>query len=103
MNVIFTLIVGHYVGDFALQSDYIARAKSPGQANWIHPMIAHCVIQAGTVYYATGSTTLASFEFSSHFVIDLFKCQGHLSYTTDQLLHLFCRVAWAALFIKGIC
>lgn len=99
MNTFIWLIVGHYLGDFVLQNDYVAKNKAPGNANWIHCMIAHCAIQAGTVYFFTASPILGGLEFAIHFVVDVLKCGGHLSFNMDQAIHITCRIVWALIAV----
>lgn len=41
---------------------------------------------------------LAVCEFVAHFAIDTTKCGGFISFRTDQLLHVVCKVAIAAVW-----
>lgn len=91
MNTLLYLIAGHYLGDYGLQNDYIAKEKG----NSLHVMIAHCSIQAGTVLLATGNGDLALIEFAIHWVVDTLKCRNLISLNVDQAIHITCRIAYA--------
>lgn len=93
------LLVGHAVADYPLQGDFLSRAKSyknpiPGIDWWI-ALTMHCLIHAGAVWFITNSVTLAACEFFAHFAIDTAKCGGYISFRTDQLLHIACKIAIA--------
>lgn len=104
-HVVFVLIFFHYVGDFALQTKYIADGKNrchplPG-ASWFHPLFAHSVIHGGFVYFVTGGClTLALLEIACHFVIDDSKCNGRFGEHVDQALHIACKLLWAVLLFQ---
>lgn len=91
MNTLLYLVFGHYIGDYALQGEYIAREK----ANSLHVLVAHCAIQAGTVLLATNEPGLALIEFGIHAIVDTAKCRGIISFNLDQAIHLLCRVFYA--------
>ncbi|MEN8720490.1 MAG: DUF3307 domain-containing protein [Oceanococcaceae bacterium] len=107
-EVAFWLLVGHAVGDFALQSDWMAIYKSrhnkdvkvlsnaPGLI-WIHVLGSHCSVHAGAVALATGSIVLGILEFIAHFAIDFCKSEGWFGFHTDQFLHLGCKALWLVL------
>ncbi len=100
MNSIILLILAHYVSDFGLQNDFIAKFKVPRSAPfWYHVMTAHCAIQAIGVYLITHSMPLTAADFASHFVIDYCKCRGWLSFNQDQALHIACRITWGFLLL----
>ena len=114
----------HYLGDYPLQGDFIAKAKNstapiPG-VPWWQAMMAHSVIQGGLVYfgvcviYLTSSfiwlgrigsvelqyaLVLGGIAFCAeaviHFVTDHAKCHNKISYNVDQLIHLVCKIGIA--------
>ncbi|MDW9481860.1 DUF3307 domain-containing protein [Sinorhizobium meliloti] len=101
-NVLFLLAFGHYMGDFGLQSAYIASGKNRKHpipcTSWFHPLLAHSFIHGGFVYFATGgSLTLALLEVVCHFAIDDAKCNEWFGEHVDQVLHIACKFLWAAL------
>lgn len=95
------LIVGHYVADFALQSDFLAQAKNRtteiGKMFWPHGLIAHAAIHGGFVFLFTGMLPLAIAEFICHAKIDDDKCKGLIDLKTDQYRHIACKALWAVL------
>lgn len=99
----FKLLIGHCVADYPLQGDFLARGKNyntafPGM-HWTIILSIHALIQAGSVWLLTGSPMLGALEFMFHWVIDYFKCDNKISFNTDQLIHVGCKVAWAFLAI----
>lgn len=101
-----TLVFGHALADYPLQSEFLAKAKSrrapiPG-VPWMQALAAHSVIHGGAVGLATGSVALGCAEAVAHALIDDAKCCGRLGYNADQAAHIACKVAWcAALAIFG--
>ena len=99
------LIIGHVFGDYALQNDFLAKAKNHRQAfegiPWQIPMAAHCIIHAALVWYITQSKICAVAEFIAHFVLDFSKCAGIISFVQDQLMHLTIKLV-LVLFLIGL-
>lgn len=94
---LFVLCFGHFLADFSLQNDYMARTKNhtliESDATWLPVMIAHCMIHAGVVFVITGRFWMAYVMLLTHFLIDVSKCAGYLGYgargfMVDQGLHL---------------
>lgn len=112
MDTLFWLLVGHAVGDFAMQSDWMvmhksrhvlvpsARSKQP-ELIWLHVLTAHSLIHGGIVALATGSVVLGLLETAAHWLIDFAKCEEWFGFHTDQGLHLSCKLIWFMLFIQG--
>lgn len=99
LHIFALLLIGHYVADYPLQGDFLARAKNrlhpvPG-VPWRQALGAHAAIHAGSVYIVTGSLLLALAELVAHAFIDDLKCAGKVSFTADQQLHVFCKLVWA--------
>ena len=87
------LICFHYLFDFAIQGDFVAKFKAryiDGNHNpiWFHVLTAHSAAHTLPVLFLTGSVGLGLFMFASHFLIDYAKCAKELSFNQDQLLHL---------------
>lgn len=105
-ELFFALMVGHVLADFALQNDFIAAAKNHktklGELYWKWVLPAHGLIHAGFVYGITGSIVLATFELICHTIIDYLKCDGKISFNTDQLLHVLCKLLWITLIIFNV-
>lgn len=113
LEVLFWLLVAHAVGDFALQSDWMARHKSRHTREtsvlsdrpewiWVHVLSAHAMIHGGAVALATGSIVLGLLEFVAHWIIDFCKGEKIFGFHTDQALHLSCKLAWWLLLLAGV-
>lgn len=101
MLMLFQMLVLHALCDFPLQGDYLAKAKNPCAplpgTPWPIALAAHALIHGGAVMLVTGSLTLGIAETTAHAAIDIAKCRGAISYTTDQALHVACKIAWACI------
>jgi Protein of unknown function (DUF3307) len=93
LKMFITLIGMHYLGDFALQSDYMASNKGKN----LHVLVGHCMIHAMLTFYAS-VWQFALLEFISHFTIDSLKCKGKISFNTDQFLHLGFKVLYIVMY-----
>lgn len=112
MIVLFAMVLSHFVCDFALQSDWIAKNKNrhaspagydpklhgPQQTIWPWVLTSHAATHAAGIWVATGSPVAAFAELIAHWVIDFGKCDRRYGIHTDQILHLVTKVAiYAAL------
>ncbi len=108
-RLLFRLIMGHAVADFALQSPAMARGKNfrrrvdpdlipPGQtydpAVWVMYLTAHALIHGAAVFVVTGLTGVAAAEIVAHWLIDLGKCDNIYGIRFDQLLHITMKLMW---------
>jgi len=95
------MIVGHALADYPLQGDFLSKAKNHTAPihgiPFYHALGAHSAIHAGFVGVITGSIWLALAEFFIHTATDYAKCDGRISYNTDQAIHIGCKVFWAAI------
>lgn len=103
LEIFLLMVFGHTLGDYAFQSEFMARGKNrtapiPG-IPWIHPMAAHCVIHGGLVGVITGSIWLGLAETIIHALTDDAKCRGKISYHMDQAIHIGCKLLWALLLL----
>ena len=103
LEILALLMAAHALADYPLQGDFLSKAKNhtapiPG-VPWYQALAGHAAIHGGFVGIITGTLWLGLAEFVAHCVIDRAKCAGHISYNTDQSLHVACKVVWvAALF-----
>jgi hypothetical protein len=98
--ILFFLIVGHALGDFPLQGQYLSEAKNPTStlgANgvWRWALFFHSMIHGGIVAFFTHSLILGLLEAISHAIIDYSKCHKRLTFNQDQCLHVLLKVIWA--------
>lgn len=98
MTVLFWLVVGHFIADYPLQTDFVAKFKSRSASlaavPWYYVMTGHAATHAAAVALATGNIWLGLAEFVAHWLIDAAKCEGWTSIHTDQALHIVCKSAW---------
>lgn len=92
------LLFGHFLADYPLQGDFLAKAKNRKNpiagVPWYHGLIAHSAIHGGCVGVITGSVWIGVAEAVVHALIDDAKCSNRISYNVDQLLHVLFKVAW---------
>jgi hypothetical protein len=99
------LVIGHALGDYPLQGDFLARAKNhkapiPG-VPWYQALTAHALIQAGIVWVITGSAICALLEFMAHWCIDRMKCEGAIDFDVDQFLHVLCKAVYVGILVAA--
>ncbi len=97
-NLLVYLILAHLLADYALQGDFMAKAKNryapiPGVPA-MTVLLSHAFIHAAFVHLITGSIYCAAFEAGAHAAIDDWKCQGGITFNADQLLHVLCKVGY---------
>jgi hypothetical protein len=98
------LLMAHFVCDFGLQSDRMAREKCSGcdkTLPWGWWMAGHVSTHGLAVALITGVPWLGLAEAAIHALIDHRKCAGQISLTTDQLLHLLCKALWVVVLAAG--
>jgi hypothetical protein len=104
-DLLLVLVLGHFVGDFAFQSDRMATEKCPGHGKvlgWGWWLTAHAAIHGFLVAMITGLPLLGLAEWLFHACIDLGKCRGYFGLGIDQGLHLFCKVLWTVLAFRWL-
>lgn len=99
LDLFFLLLGGHFLMDYPLQGDFLARAKShrrpvPG-VPWYQALGAHAVLQGAAVYVVTASWTLAFMEVVLHAAIDYARDEELLTFNQDQTLHWLCKALYA--------
>jgi hypothetical protein len=99
------LMIGHFLADYPLQPDFLARAKNhkapmPG-VPWWQALVAHSAIHAGIVWAITGRGSFALAEFFLHAVIDYGKCERLYGFNADQVTHAFCKLLYARVIFFG--
>jgi hypothetical protein len=84
INRILLLVMCHMIGDYVLQSDFIAKTKGE---NWYH-LFVHCVLYCVPFAVIFGINELLAYIFVQHFIIDSLKARHKIiNYITDQILH----------------
>ena len=99
------LAMGHFLGDFGLQSDRMAVEKCPGRdptLPWQWWLTAHAAIHGFLVAVLTGMPLLGLAEWLAHALIDHLKCRGWFGLGPDQGLHLLCKLVWVLLACRWL-
>lgn len=85
MEILFKLLMCHFVGDYVLQNDFIANTKG---TNWWH-LIVHSFLYSLPFYVVFGFCWKIGVILVSHIIIDALKARWKkISYSEDQVLHL---------------
>lgn len=96
------LLAAHWVADYPLQGDFLAKAKQQGPMRAYH-LIAHAGIHGGAVALVTGSLVFGLVEWMLHTMIDEFKVRGVTSFQQDQAFHIVCKLAYfASIVVFGV-
>lgn len=83
-ETIFKLIICHLLGDFFLQTQYVAETKGK---NWYH-LFVHCILYSVPFYFCFGWCWQLALIAILHFPIDALKARYQkINIITDQTLH----------------
>ncbi len=104
MDLLFLLLFGHALGDFALQHPSFSEQKDhkKNSENWYIFLGAHSVIHGGLVGFFTGSFMLALLETACHGIIDYLFNEKRFDVKVDQILHVACKGVWLIMIAKGL-
>lgn len=81
---VLNLILCHLIGDYVLQSDFIANTKG----KIIYHFFVHCALYCVPFVVLYGYDIKTIYLFVTHFIIDVSKAKYSLiSYFQDQMLH----------------
>lgn len=88
-----TLLCCHFLLDFAIQGDFVAKFKARNVDNnhnsmWKWVLTAHAASHTLPVIILTQSLLFGGIMFLSHFIIDFLKCEQKLNFNQDQTLHI---------------
>ena len=87
MKMFILFVMCHMLGDYVLQTDFIAKTK--GQ-NWYH-LFVHCVLYCVPFAIVFGIDYPLCFIFIVHIITDVLKARyNKISYAIDQIIHLCC-------------
>lgn len=82
---LYLVLICHAIGDYVLQSSFLADTKG---SNWWH-LIIHCILYSVPFYICYGINVELGILIVTHFIIDALKARyREISYATDQILHL---------------
>lgn len=98
-------IAAHFLLDYALQGDWMSKAKNPtldlvpGEKIWPMALFGHALIHATAVQIISGSWFLFLLELIIHWATDYAKCKGRFGYNTDQYIHIACKLTYAVVLL----
>lgn len=104
LEKIFWLVALHFVADFHLQSDFIAKNKRPGSSPiWHWVLTAHSLLHGVMVAFVL-NPLFGLFEALTHGLIDYSKESGRLGtgnkgFIMDQSLHLGLKAIWLGIWV----
>lgn len=82
--IIFTLVACHMIGDYVLQTDFIAKSKGEN----LYHLFVHCILYCVPFALAFGFDCRIGLIFITHFIIDICKAKyNKINYTQDQIFH----------------
>lgn len=98
--VIYKLIACHMLGDYVLQTDFLAKTK--GDNLW--HLLAHCVTYSVPFAIAFGIDWRISWIIITHFQIDMLKARWNaIGYAYDQIAHIAILLILYAGLAGGTC
>jgi hypothetical protein len=116
--MLFFLIAGHALMDYALQTEPMAVCKCRRSDHplkvavpWFYWLTAHALLHGAAVAVITqaigaydwySAVWVGVFETVAHWVIDLGKCERLYNIHVDQGLHVLCKIAWWGLLARGV-
>jgi hypothetical protein len=78
------LVACHLIGDYVLQSDYIATNKGK---NW-YELFVHCFLYCIPFYFVFGFCWQLYVVFIAHLIVDPLKARWNkITYAQDQIIH----------------
>jgi len=84
VQTVYLLVICHLIGDYVLQSDFLASTKG---ANWYH-LFVHSLLYTVPFFLYFGADWRLLYIACTHFLIDAFKARWHwIGYPEDQMLH----------------
>lgn len=91
LHTLLTLVFCHLVGDYVLQSNFLATTKGE---NWYH-LFVHCALYCLPFFVVFGLTWQLAYIFAIHLIADPLKARyNKISYPVDQLAHYFAMLVY---------
>lgn len=83
IKILFKIIVAHMVGDYVLQSDYIAKAKETD----IYLLVVHSFLYTLSFYLLFGFSWHLLVILIPHMIVDFLKTKKITNLWQDQVIH----------------
>lgn len=85
------LVICHLIGDYVLQTDFIAKTKG---TNWYH-LFVHCALYIVPFIIVFGFNWKILFLFAVHIIVDPLKARWNkTTYVQDQIIHYLTMVIY---------
>lgn len=90
-DILLKLLFCHLIGDYVLQTDFIAKTKGE---NWYH-LFVHCILYCSPFYICFNLTWQLLLVFIVHVVTDVLKARyNKINYMQDQLIHYLAALSY---------
>ena len=101
-ELLFLLVCGHCLGDFALQTPYMSAHKdhTNGDRDWLVFLFAHSFIHGMIVFLITQFIWIAVAEIILHVFVDHTKCCKYIGLKEDQIAHITCKVIYCVIIAE---
>lgn len=107
LEMLVYMIAAHFLLDYALQGDWMSKAKNPsldlvpGERIWPIALFGHALLHATAVQLITGSWVFFAAELIVHAFTDYAKCKGRFGYNADQFAHIGSKLVFAGFLLLG--
>ena len=93
LKTLMVLVFCHLVGDYVLQSNFLATTKGE---NWYH-LFVHCALYCLPFAIVFSITWQLAYIFVMHVITDALKARYHkIGYVTDQIVHYVVMLCYLA-------
>ena len=111
IEILFMMLFLHFLGDFSLQSDAMAKGKNrhrmpenipEGQKIkkvWFYWLSAHAFIQGGIIFIFFPVLWIVLLEVVFHFILDFMKCDNITNPHIDQAFHFLLRIVYTIILV----
>lgn len=111
-RILFLLLCGHAVADFALQTEWVAlnkeRPKASGDDSarrtpmvWPYVLTAHSLHHGLIVFLITQKLSLGLAETIVHAMSDFGKGEGRYGFHIDQWIHISSKFVWTLALVNN--
>ena len=99
LELLLWVIGAHFIGDYAMQSDWMAKNKGKS----IYVMIAHCAIYTVVCaipfeMFGACIPWVMGIIFITHFFSDYLKCNNLYGLAIDQTIHILILVSMVTMY-----
>lgn len=92
------LLLLHWLMDYPLQGDFLSKAKEHGPLRRYH-LFAHAGMHGCAVAWLLSNPFIGLAEWFIHTITDELKVRKLISFQTDQLIHIMCKITWVIIYV----